>query len=109
VRLLPNFATASEHLLAKLIKAWNETPTKWYPLPVAVGALLLAAMDYRKRRARQEVDLNEDGEQVVRLRGPWQVFSLLLIINMFSLIIGTRTRCSSSPKSVPIMGLSQLP
>ena len=55
--------------------AWSETPTKWYPLPLAVGALLLVAIQYRKKvkRAQQEVELNEDGLEVIRLKGPWHV------------------------------------
>lgn len=61
----------------KLINAWTETPTKWYPLPLAVGALLLVAMQYRKRakraKAQLEADLNENGYEVIKLKGPWQV------------------------------------
>ncbi|KAF8804194.1 phosphatidylserine decarboxylase [Phlegmacium glaucopus] len=61
----------------KLINAWTETPTKWYPLPLAVGALLLVAMQYRKKskraQAQLEADLNENGYEVIKLKGPWQV------------------------------------
>ncbi|KAG6909087.1 hypothetical protein DXG01_002068 [Tephrocybe rancida] len=59
----------------KLINAWTETPTKWYPLPLAVGALLLVAIQYRKKvqKARKEVEVDEDGMEVIRLKGPWQV------------------------------------
>lgn len=61
----------------KLINAWTETPTKWYPLPLAVGALLLVAIQYRKNvkraRAQLEADLNENGYEVIKLKGPWQV------------------------------------
>ncbi|KAG6836529.1 hypothetical protein H0H93_007075 [Arthromyces matolae] len=59
----------------KLINAWTETPTKWYPLPLAVGALLLVALQYRKKvqRARKEVEVDENGMEVIRLKGPWQV------------------------------------
>jgi hypothetical protein len=31
----------------KLINAWTKPPTKWYPLPLAIGALLLV-IQYRK-------------------------------------------------------------
>lgn len=61
----------------KLINAWTKTPTKWYPLPLAVGALLLVAMQYRKKakraQAELEADLNENGYEVIKLKGPWQV------------------------------------
>ncbi|RDB27290.1 Phosphatidylserine decarboxylase proenzyme 1, mitochondrial [Hypsizygus marmoreus] len=62
-------------LYRKLINAWTETPTKWYPLPLAVGALLLVAMQYRKKvkRASKEVHVDEDGMEVIRLKGPWHV------------------------------------
>jgi phosphatidylserine decarboxylase len=64
----------------RLINAWTETPTKWYPLPLAVGALLLVAMQYRKKsqRARKMVDVDEDGMEVIKLKGPWQVCIALL-------------------------------
>ncbi|PPR03831.1 hypothetical protein CVT26_000829 [Gymnopilus dilepis] len=62
-------------LYRRIVDAWTQTPTKWYPLPLAVGALLLVAIQYRKKvkRARQEVELNEDGLEVIKLKGPWHV------------------------------------
>ncbi|KZS90254.1 phosphatidylserine decarboxylase [Sistotremastrum niveocremeum HHB9708] len=64
-------------LYRRVAEAWKETPTTWYPLPVAVGALLLVALQYRKKRSeRAEVDSSPDGSQVVRLKGPWQVHVL---------------------------------
>ncbi|KAF8220808.1 phosphatidylserine decarboxylase 1 [Tricholoma matsutake] len=59
----------------RLINAWTETPTKWYPLPLAVGALLLVVIQYRKKsqRARKMVDVDEDGMEIIKLKGPWQV------------------------------------
>lgn len=66
-------------LLGRLVNAWTETPTKWYPLPLAVGALLLVAIQYRKKvkRAQKEVELNEDGLEVIKLKGPWHVRHIL--------------------------------
>jgi phosphatidylserine decarboxylase len=57
------------------MSAWTETPTKWYPLPLAVGALLLVAIQLRRKtkRASKEVELDENGQEVIKLRGPWQV------------------------------------
>ena len=64
----------------KLIKAWTETPTKWYPIPIAVGAILLVVIQYRKnsRKRNPEVIVDEDGVEVVKLKGPWQVCALHL-------------------------------
>ncbi|PPQ65607.1 hypothetical protein CVT24_011816 [Panaeolus cyanescens] len=61
-------------LVGKIMTAWSETPTKWYPLPLAVGALLLVALQYHKKSKRaREVDVNEDGLEVIKLKGPWHV------------------------------------
>lgn len=61
--------------VGKLLAAWSKTPTKWYPLPLAVGALLLVAIQYRHKLARvqKEVDVNDEGHEVIKLKGPWQV------------------------------------
>jgi hypothetical protein len=66
----------------KLVNAWKGTPTKWYPIPIAVGALLLVAIRYRKKsiRAQKEVQVDKDGREVIKLRGPWQVCVLLLVL-----------------------------
>jgi len=56
--------------------AWTETPTKWYPLPLAVGALLLVVIQYRKKTARAEAEVHVDDEghhEVIKLKGPWHV------------------------------------
>ena len=57
----------------RLANAWRQTPTKWYPLPIAVGALLLIAIQYRKRLGEKEVYVDENGHEVVKLKGPWAV------------------------------------
>jgi phosphatidylserine decarboxylase len=59
----------------KLLAAWTQTPTKWYPLPLAVGALLLVALQYRHKLARTEkqVHVDDKGHEVIKLKGPWQV------------------------------------
>jgi phosphatidylserine decarboxylase len=66
---------ADRLILGKLMNAWIQTPTKWYPLPLAVGALLLVAIQYRKKskRARNEVVVDENGLEVIKLKGPWHV------------------------------------
>ncbi|KAI0324349.1 phosphatidylserine decarboxylase [Cubamyces sp. BRFM 1775] len=57
----------------RLADAWRNTPTKWYPLPFAAGALLLLLLQYRKRSTSKEVVVDEHGNEVVRLKGPWHV------------------------------------
>lgn len=55
--------------------AWTKTPTKWYPLPLAVGAILLVVIQYRKKVARSEneVHVDDEGREVIKLKGPWHV------------------------------------
>ncbi|KAH9836653.1 phosphatidylserine decarboxylase 1 [Rhodofomes roseus] len=74
----------------RLADAWTQTPTKWYPLPVAVGALLLIVLQYRRtRRSEKEVHVDEDGQGVVKLKGPWQVHVLgALPLNSLSRVWG---------------------
>ncbi|TCD71387.1 phosphatidylserine decarboxylase 1 [Steccherinum ochraceum] len=71
-----SFGGKGTPLHIRLARAWAETPTKWYPLPIAVGALLLMFMQYRKRLPPREVHVDEEGREVVRLKGPWQVHVL---------------------------------
>lgn len=66
----------------RLASAWRASASsasahaKWYPIPVALGALVLVFIRYKKRLDSKEVHLDENGEEVVRLRGPWQVHVL---------------------------------
>jgi phosphatidylserine decarboxylase len=62
----------------RLAHAWNSTPIKWYPIPIALGALVLVGVQYRKQLRDghgmkvQQQDM--DGAVVdVRGGGPWQV------------------------------------
>lgn len=49
---------------------------KWNPLPWFVGALLLVVIQYRRHQAEKEVHVDEDGHEVIKLKGPWQVHIL---------------------------------
>ncbi|KAF9067831.1 phosphatidylserine decarboxylase-domain-containing protein [Rhodocollybia butyracea] len=63
----------------RVINAWTQTPTKWYPIPIAVGAILLVVVQYRRKRradSAPQVDVNQDGVEVIKLKGPWQVHVL---------------------------------
>ncbi|KAI8983296.1 phosphatidylserine decarboxylase [Trametes punicea] len=62
-----------QSLYRRLADAWRNTPTKWYPLPVAVGALLLIVLQYRRKSTSRDVVVDEHGNEVVRLKGPWHV------------------------------------
>lgn len=103
------------YLTGRLINAWTETPTKWYPLPLAVGALLLVAMQYRKRakraQAQLEADLNENGYEVIKLKGPWQVgLAYLHYPSLFpdnGSLTGPCYWCFATQKHVPSLGLCQ--
>lgn len=57
----------------RLSSAWRHTPMKWNPLPWFVGALLLVLIQYRRHRSEKEVHVDEDGHEVIKLKGPWQV------------------------------------
>ncbi|KAF9007840.1 phosphatidylserine decarboxylase 1 [Cyathus striatus] len=75
----PGFPSGSGGLpfYRKLVNAWTETPVKWYPLPLAVGALLLVAIQYRKKtRLAKEVGVDEEGREIIKLKGPWHVHVL---------------------------------
>ena len=58
--------------IGRLAAAWRETPTVWYPLPIGVGALLLAMISWRKNARRESDDL-EDGQKPVVTNRRWQV------------------------------------
>lgn len=64
--------------IEKVAQAWS-TPTKWYPIPIALGALVLLAVQYRKQ-ARGEIEVETQGPEGAVIRksgdrvdGPWQV------------------------------------
>ncbi|KAF8329114.1 phosphatidylserine decarboxylase-domain-containing protein [Cantharellus anzutake] len=61
-------------LRRRLAAAWKETPTVWYPLPIGVGALLLAMLSWRNN-TRREAGETEAGQPVGAKRR-WQVHVL---------------------------------
>ncbi|KAH9172887.1 phosphatidylserine decarboxylase-domain-containing protein [Lactarius sanguifluus] len=76
--LLHRHLPASRMFLSseRLSNAWRHTPMKWNPLPWFVGALLLVVIQYRRHQAEKEVHVDEDGHEVIKLKGPWQVHIL---------------------------------
>ena len=73
--LLHRHLPASRMFLSteRLSTAWRHSPMKWNPLPWFVGALLLVVIQYRRHHAEKEVHVDEDGHEVIKLKGPWQV------------------------------------
>ncbi|KAF9513906.1 hypothetical protein BS47DRAFT_1382229 [Hydnum rufescens UP504] len=67
-------AHARMPLRRRLVAAWKDTPTKWYPLPVGIGALLLAILQWRKTSQREPADAEDvTHEQPVKVKGRWKV------------------------------------
>jgi hypothetical protein len=81
----------------RLASAWRVSASsasahaKWYPIPVALGALVLVFFRYKRRMDSKEVHVDENGEEVVRLRGPWQVRP--------SSFGSSSPRCSNGPRN----------
>ncbi len=105
----------SDEDAGRIVTAWTETPTKWYPLPIAVGALLLVAIQYRKKvkQAQKEVHLDENGVEVVKLKGPWHVRSIVGVLYITSVTkcmwyTGSCDRCPPSTEYVSFVGIHQL-
>ena len=74
--LHPRFSPPASRMFVsteRLSSAWRHSPMKWNPLPWFVGALLLVLIQYRRHYSEKEVHVDEDGHQVVKLKGPWQV------------------------------------
>ncbi|KAJ6263571.1 hypothetical protein Dda_2135 [Drechslerella dactyloides] len=66
----------------RLRTAWNDTPIKWYPIPVGLGITFLGFKHYldvmeRERQIaedeRQSMDPKDPRRRKVRPTGPWQV------------------------------------
>lgn len=72
--------------------AWKDTPTKWYPLPIGIGAVLIAFLSIKNRKFSDEPHVVFDG-QSMKLQGPWQVsLCLTLLHRCFDILVGTRYR-----------------
>ncbi|CAE6513649.1 unnamed protein product [Rhizoctonia solani] len=68
-------------LRRRLRDAWQNTPTKWYPLPIGVGAVLLAVIHYRHQHTlvtnvAEPGVLYTGAGDAIRVSGPWQVHVL---------------------------------
>lgn len=108
--LLPTSDLTCNLRTGKIVTAWTQTPTKWYPLPLAVGALLLVVMQYHKMsRAQKEVHVDEEGREVIKLKGPWQVCTRVsFIVPLIKASPGSRNGCFTAPQSFSGLGLPEL-
>ena len=59
-----------ERIIGRLADSWNNTETKWYPIPVALGLGVIGFIQYR--RVRQREDAKAEKPRYVA-SGPWQV------------------------------------
>jgi hypothetical protein len=60
--------------IGRLVDSWNNTETKWYPIPVALGLSVIGFIQYR--RVRQREDANLERPKYVAT-GPWQVIEIV--------------------------------
>lgn len=93
------------YYLGRLAAAWRETPTTWYPLPVGVGALLLALITWRKKVQRESDDTEASH---VQPRSRWKVCtSSFLVVSALPShqCLGQRSWRSASAKHVSRMGI----
>lgn len=89
---------------ARLRKRWSETPTKWSPIPLSLGAAVLVALSFYKQRSWEQVDESKRPvpESQIKVQGPWQVCSLSVWVQrgrskLDPVHLGSRYRRSSSP------------
>lgn len=59
---------------ARLRKRWQETPTKWSPIPVSLGAAVLVVLTFYKQASEKGKEPLPEGS--VKVQGPWQVSHL---------------------------------
>jgi hypothetical protein len=84
----------------------------WYPLPLAVGALLLVALQYRHKlaRAEKEVHVDDKGQEVIKLKGPWQVRAIYIFRPGLAQNLKLTGPCAgrfTATQCLPGMGISQ--
>ncbi|EPS41258.1 hypothetical protein H072_4854 [Dactylellina haptotyla CBS 200.50] len=76
-----NSSDSQKSFSSRLRSAWNDTPIKWYPIPVGLGIAYLGfkhystVMERERQIAEQDYDPNDPNNKNRRVRpsGPWQV------------------------------------
>lgn len=91
----------------RLVDTWNNTETKWYPIPVALGLSVIGFIQYRRVRQREDA-IQERPKYAAN--GPWQVKVIVLIKEGYILMvfIGSCSSCFTFKIHVPFMGYFQL-
>jgi phosphatidylserine decarboxylase len=56
---------------ARLRQRWQETPVKWAPIPVSLGAAVLVVLTFYKQASEKGKEPYNEGS--VKVEGPWQV------------------------------------
>lgn len=74
---------------ARLAQTWRTTPTKWYPIPVLLGAFVLIGIQARRNYVQDKKALENGGRtrggkivdengHVVTMQGPWTVSNSII-------------------------------
>ncbi|KOS14530.1 psd1-phosphatidylserine decarboxylase 1 [Malassezia pachydermatis] len=63
---------------ARARRAWRETPLKWSPIPIALGAVVLVGVQAHREynRHRRDAALVDEHGRPVRESGPWALYVL---------------------------------
>ncbi|GAA5944271.1 phosphatidylserine decarboxylase 1 [Sporobolomyces koalae] len=56
---------------SRLRQRWQETPVKWSPIPVSLGAAVLVVLTFYKQASEKGKEPYPEGS--VKVQGPWQV------------------------------------
>lgn len=64
----------------RLKNSWQETPVKWFPIPVSLGIAVLVVLNFYKGRSWEQDSIDSKGkstavvpEDEIKIKGPWQV------------------------------------
>lgn len=64
----------------KLSRSWFGTQTKWYPIPILLGAVVLVGVQARRNYNAEQngkgvgTKIVDENGQVVKMQGPWTVY-----------------------------------
>ncbi|KAJ9480201.1 Phosphatidylserine decarboxylase proenzyme 1, mitochondrial [Pseudozyma hubeiensis] len=64
----------------KLSRSWSDTPIKWYPIPILLGAVVLVGVQARRNYVAEQngkgvgTKIVDENGQVVKMQGPWTVY-----------------------------------
>lgn len=64
----------------RLSSSWRDTPIKWYPIPILLGAVVLVGVQARRNYVAEQngkgvgTKIVDENGQVVKMQGPWTVY-----------------------------------